>query len=87
MVPLNNIIIFSFTRFDLVNPGDFVEVFDGKDNNAVVLKKFDSKPALGSKWMSQGRFLMVKFKSDGKYSDGKGFEFSWEAKQPITGWL
>ena len=70
----------SFTgNFDVEAKADFLKVYDGKDTNATLLKKYDngSKPSSGIS--SSDSCITFYFHSD-KYVNGDGFELSWQAK-------
>ena len=73
--PEHQAISFGFKSFDLIQPGDYVEVRDGITEHAVVLKNSTSKPKLFHWWTSRGQYLWVKFKSDQQIV-GKGFEMN-----------
>jgi len=75
--PPNMIIAFSLTKFDLAR-GDYLEIRDGKNEKAVVLKNFtNTSPASEKQPPSTGQFLWVKFKSDNQRC-GSGF------RMPLT---
>lgn len=70
--PSETIVKFILFKFALAQ-GDFLEIRDGKDHRAVVLKNFTSEePASDNMHTSTGQFMLVTFKSDREYV-GEGF--------------
>lgn len=70
----------SFTgSFDIESKADFLKVYNGKDTNVALIKKYDnaSKPSGGIS--STDSCITFYFHSD-KFVNGDGFELSWKAK-------
>ncbi len=65
--------------FDIEAKADYLKVYDGKDTNCTLLKKYDnsSKPSAGIS--SSDSCITFYFHSD-KFVNGNGFELNWEAK-------
>lgn len=73
MAQAKQFVAFALKLLDLAE-GDFLELRDGADEHSAVLKNLTSvTPLPTGHHTSSGRFLFVKFKSDGQYSS-KGFE-------------
>jgi len=60
--PKDHVVAFKFTDFDL-GPGDHVDVRDGKNDKAELLRSFRSKPSLNHWWFSNKQFLWTQFRS------------------------
>jgi len=73
------IIKFWFTKFDLVQPGDYLEIRDGKNDSAVMLQNFTTKwPDKRDVWLSPENYLWVRFQSDGDGRIASGFNLTWK---------
>lgn len=75
--PQQQIISFWFTKFDLLQPGDFIEIRDGVNDSAIMINNFTTKPGLNDRWSSSDNGLWIRFNSD---SDGvaTGFNLTWK---------
>ena len=81
--PHHKVIRIRFKTFDLI-AGDYVEVRDGSNNSAVVLKNFTSKQYANMTWTSSGNSLLIKFKSDEQHTS-TGFDLAFEFVDIIQG--
>lgn len=70
--PPDMVVMFIIAKFDL-GQGDFLEIRDGSDERAAMLKNLTLEQTVTGKMIkSTGRFLFVRFKSDFK-NVGRGF--------------
>ncbi len=66
-------------KFDIESKADFLKIFDGKDTNATLLKKYDNGAKPSGLISSSDSCITFYFHSD-KFVNGDGFELSWQAK-------
>lgn len=62
--PRRQIVKFWFTEYGLSQPGDYLEVRDGVDDSALLVKNFTTKPDLNERWASSSSYLWIKFESN-----------------------
>jgi gliding motility-associated-like protein len=69
----------SFTgAFNIEANADFLKVYNGKDTNATLIKKFDNNNKPSGSFAGSDSCITFYFHSD-KYVNGEGFELSWDA--------
>lgn len=79
-VPGASSIVVTFNgAFDVESNADFLKVFDGKDTNSTLIKKYDNNSKPSGFISSTDSSITFYFHSD-KYVNGSGFELSWRAK-------
>jgi len=64
------------TQHDLVWPGDYLEIRDGMNGTAPLIKTFTTKLNVSERWASSGDHLWIRFKSDND-KVAKGFNLKW----------
>lgn len=70
----------TFTNgFDIESKADFLKIYDGKDTNSSLLKKYDNSSKPSGIISSSDSCITFYFHSD-KFVNGDGFELKWEAK-------
>lgn len=84
--PKHQIIRYFITKYDLIQPGDYLEIMDGINRTSVVTRSFSAKPDDIERWASSGSDLWIKFKSDHD-SVEKGFELEWTFVNKSKGML
>lgn len=75
--PEHKNIIFWFTEFKLVQPGDFIEIRDGLNDSKVMVESFTIDKDKKQRWVSSGRYLFVRFQSD-KSISAEGFNLTYK---------
>jgi len=75
----SSILIKFLSTFDIESNADFLKIYDGKDTNATLLKKFDNNNKPSGNISTSDSFVTFYFHSD-KFVNGSGFELSWEGK-------
>lgn len=74
--PQHQLITYSITKFDLAQPGDYLEIRE-ISSTAIVVRNFTTKPDyFNEKWVSSGNNFLINFKSDND-TIGEGFELVW----------
>ena len=71
----HQVIRFTFKGLNMAQSGDYVEIRDGSNSSAVVLKNFTNKQY--KKWRSRGNNLWIKSKSD-KSIACRFFRMAWK---------
>lgn len=75
--PQQQIIKFWFTKFDLVQPGDYLEIRDGINSSATLISNHTTQPDLKERWSSSDSYLWIRFISDGD-NVASGFNLTWK---------
>lgn len=75
----SSILIKFLNTFDIESNADFLKIYDGKDTNATLLKKFDNNNKPSGNITTSDSIVTFYFHSD-KFVNGSGFELSWEGK-------
>ena len=75
----SSILIKFLSSFDIESNADFLKIYDGKDTNASLIRKFDNNNKPSGNISTSDSFVTFYFHSD-KFVNGAGFELSWEAK-------
>ncbi|MFM9944182.1 MAG: gliding motility-associated C-terminal domain-containing protein [Bacteroidia bacterium] len=65
--------------FDVESKADFLKIYNGKDTNASLLKKYDNASKPSGMVSSSDSCITFYFHSD-KFVNGSGFELNWQAK-------
>ena len=81
--PKKHVVGFKFNHFDL-GPKDVVEIRQGKDRRAKLLRSFQSKAKLNYWWISNGQFIGIEFSSVRVYTF-KGFEMKIKFTKELQG--
>lgn len=75
--PQHQIIRFYFKKFDIAQPGDYLEIREEKNTTAFVIGNFTTKTQYRNEiWASSDNNLLINFKSDND-SVADGFEIVW----------
>ena len=82
--PQHQLIRFAFKKFDLAQPGDYMEIRENLQSVNAVIRKFTTKSVIKESWASKGNNLWIKFKSDND-SVGEGFELIWTFENKSKG--
>lgn len=62
--------------FDLVQPGDYIEIRDGDNERAMIIRNYTTKAALSERWSSSHNNLWIRFQSDDEVV-ASGFNLNW----------
>ncbi|MCB9252367.1 MAG: gliding motility-associated C-terminal domain-containing protein [Flavobacteriales bacterium] len=75
----SSILIQFMNTFDIEKDADYLKIYDGKDTNATLLKKFDNANKPSGSISTTDSMVTFYFHSD-KFVNGGGFELKWEGK-------
>lgn len=65
-VPHSQLIVLGIQKFDFTDPEVYIEILDGMNENAALLKNFTRKPDFYNQtWRSNGPYLLINFVSNG----------------------
>jgi len=68
----------------LVQPGDYLEIRNGIDDSAEIIKNFTNKPDLNERWSSSGSCLWIRFESDEEIVSS-GFNLAFTVEKKLKG--